>query len=339
MGGGATFTVLRVGDGSAALTAAATPAFLEERKLDGSLVAAANNPLPLPTAASGTNAALTLSGTATSEGGISLSQDGQFIVVAGYDAAVGTMMVSSSASMTVNRIAGTVSSAGVIDTTTRLDNAFTGNSVRSAASIDGTSFWLTGNGGGMNGGVQYAVHGMTGSTQLITTPANTRVAHVIGGQLFADSATANFASVFSVGTGAPTMTGQTATLLPGLPTMTTSPYGFAILDTNPNVAGLDTIYLSDDRALASGGGISKWTFNGTTWSASAATFNMGLTTGVRGLTAFPTGNTVTIVATTTETSQNKIFVIVDDGTMNPTGTLVATAPQFEVFRGVALSPM
>src|SRR5262249_61346095 len=52
--------LLRVGDGSAALSSAATAVFLEERSpIDGSLVPIGNKPLPLPTAVSGANGRLT----------------------------------------------------------------------------------------------------------------------------------------------------------------------------------------------------------------------------------------------------------------------------------------
>lgn len=339
MGGGATFAVVRVGDGAAALSNAATAVFLEERYAsDGSLVAAASNPVALPTMASGSNAALTLSGTATSEGGLSLSQDGQYLVLAGYDAATGTASVSSTNAAATNRIVGRVDAMGAVDTTTRLDSAFSANSVRGATSVDGTSFWISGTGSVTSGGVWYNVHSATGGTQILNSPANVRSVDVFGSQIYATSQSNNFASVFTVGTGEPTMSGQTATMLPGLPTTSAQPNGFTLLDRNAAVAGLDTLYLSDERAIASGGGISKWTFDGTTWTQ-AATFNNGLSVGVRGLAAFVTGSNVTIVATTTESSQNKIFVVVDDGSANPAGTIVATAPANEVFRGVAQSPM
>jgi hypothetical protein len=339
MGANATFVVVRVGDGAAALSNASTAVFLEERNTsDGSLVVSAQNPLALPIAASGSNQPLTMSGTATSEGGLSLSQDGKYLVLAGYAAAPGVGSISSSNSAMTNRVVGRVDAMGAINTSTLFDAAFSANNVRGATSADGTSFWVVGNGSATTGGVWYTVLGATGGTQIQSAPANVRNVNVFGGQVYADSGSNNFASVFTVGSGMPTMAGQMATMLPGLPTTAASPYGFTLLDRDPNVAGVDTLYLSDDRAIASGGGISKWTFNGTTWTQ-AATFNNGLTTGVRGLTAFVTGTTVTIVATTTETSQNKIFVVVDDGSMNPMGNIVATAPQNEVFRGVAQNPM
>src|SRR5262249_21172704 len=109
------------------------------------------------------------------------------------------------------------------------------------------------------------------------------------------------------------------------------------LDRDPMVAGLDTLYVADDRALASGGGIQKWTFNGITWSL-ANTFNSGLTTGVRGLTAVVTGANVTLIATTAAASPNGLVVVGDDGPRPPPATSTATAGVDTAFRGVALAP-
>ena len=81
----------------------------------------------------------------------------------------------------------------------------------------------------------------------------------------------------------------------------------------------------------------KWTFNGLAWSK-VTTFTQGITTGVRGLAAVATGNDVTVIATTTEASQNNVVVYIDDGTMSPMGAVVATAAANTVFRGVAIAP-
>lgn len=336
-GGGATFVVVRVGDGTTALSSAAQPVFLEERQLDGTLVATGQNPLPLPTAASGANVALTLSGTAASEGALGLSQDGHYLVIAGYDAAPGTANVPATTSATVARVAGRVDALGAVDTSTRLNAAFSGSNVRAAASVDGTAFWLTGSGSGPNGGLHFAPLGALGSTNIITTPSSTRIAHVVGGQLYADSATGGLATVFAVGVGTPKVTAGGTTPLPGLPATGGSPYGFVLLDRDAAVAGVDTLYLADDRSVASGGGITKWTYDGTTWTESA-TFKPTLSNGVRGLAALASATDVTLVATTADVSANDIVVVVDDGSATQSVKVVATAPTNQIYRGVAPSP-
>ena len=69
--------VVRVGDGSAALSSAATATFLDEYTPGGVLV----QTIPLPTALSGLNQPLTLSGSATSEGFLALSQNGLYLTM------------------------------------------------------------------------------------------------------------------------------------------------------------------------------------------------------------------------------------------------------------------
>jgi hypothetical protein len=328
--------VVRVGDGSAALSAAATRVYIERRAgADGSLVAAANNPLQLPTTASGLNARLTLAGSATSEGAIARSADARYLTLAGYDAAVGTASVAGTASSTVNRVAGRIDWNGNVDTSTLLNVAFSAGNVRSAVSADGAGFWV---GGAGTGGGWYVTLGALGGTQVLSNPSNTRVLNIFAGQLFGTSASGSFVNVFTIGTGLPTMAGQTATSLPGFPTSgTASPYAFVFFDRSNTVAGLDTLYVADDRSTASGGGIQKWTFDGSNWTL-AITFIGGLGTGVRGLAGEVSDANVVLYATTTEGSANKLVRLVDDGTPSPSAVILSTAATDTVFRGVALWP-
>ena len=74
--------VVRLGDGSTALSNAATAVFLDEFTPAGVLVQS----VAMPTVASGANSSFATSGTATSEGALTLSADGRFFLLAGYDA-------------------------------------------------------------------------------------------------------------------------------------------------------------------------------------------------------------------------------------------------------------
>jgi hypothetical protein len=326
-------TVVRVGDGSAALSSASTAVFLEERDFVGALV----NTIALPTAASGANQPFTLSGTATSEGNLSRSENGSYVLLAGYGVAPGTSSVSGTTAAAVNRVVARIDGAGAVDTSTRLDTAFSTGSVRSATSTDGMTLWVSGTGGSGVGGVHATTLGALGSTQVLAAPNNTRFSHVFAGQLYASASSNPFFSVFAVGTGTPTIAGQVATTPAGLPSASgPSPYSFAFFDLDPLVAGVDRLYIADDRSVASGGGIQKWTFDGATWTL-AATFNGGLTAGARGLTGVASGGTVTLYATTSDTSLNKIVSFVDDGTPAPMATLLATAATNTIFRGIALT--
>src|SRR5690349_24931066 len=75
--------VVRLGDGATALSGTAAPVFLDEYTPSGTLV----QTIPLPTSAAGANKRLTMSGSATTEGALALSDDGIYHTLAGYGAA------------------------------------------------------------------------------------------------------------------------------------------------------------------------------------------------------------------------------------------------------------
>lgn len=302
-------------------------------------------PIALPTAAAGAQRALTFAGSSTSEGGISLSADGHYVVMAGYDAAPGTASVAGTTAATVNRVVGRLDAMGNVDTSTALNAAFNTSNVRAAASSDGTNIWVSGTSGAATGGVHYTMFGTVGGTQVLAAPNNTRWVGVFGGQLYATSGSGTFVNVFSVGNGLPTTAGQTGTPLPGMPTASgLSPYGFVFFDLNAGVAGIDTLYVGDDRTTAQGGGIQKWTFDGATWTK-VATFTppdmAGTgTIGARAVTGFLNNGMVTLIAVTGEMTgaPTRIVSVTDDGTMNPAFTVLVNSPTNTVYRGVALSP-
>jgi hypothetical protein len=334
-GGGAptTFRVVRVGNGTTELSDESAAAFIEERGWDGQL---AGPPLALPTTATGAQGPLTLSGIATSEGALALSLDGRYLALTGYATSPGRPSVA--ASNNVDRIVARVDAAGVIDTSTRLGDAFSGSNVRSAASTDGTGFWVAGS----SGGVWYAARGGTGLAQIVSLPDNVRVAALFGDRLYACSGTSPMTNVFTVGNSRPIAGVQNVAALAGMPRTGQSPYAFAFFDRNPTVGGLDTLYVADDRSPISdgtGGGIQKWIFDGSAWSRVATFTSVGAgTASFRGVAGVMTATGVTLVASTAEPSPNRLVVLVDDGSPAVTGAAVATAPSNTVFRGVALSP-
>lgn len=317
--------VVRVGDGSAALSNAATAAFLDEYTPAGVLVQS----VPLPTVPSGPNRALTNSGTATSEGFLNLSADGHYLLCAGYDAAPGTAAIAGTTSALVNRVIARIDLNGNINTTTALNNAFSAGNPRSASSDDGTDLWAAGS----VGGIQYATLGGTTAVALnATAPTNNRVVQVVGGQLYCSSASGAFQGVSTVGTGLPTTPGQTITILPGFPTAAgPSSYDYFFADAN-------TLYVADDRTTIAGG-IQKWTFSGGTWTQQY-TLNLGTPSGCRGLTGTVSGGVATLYATTTFTnpSGNTQLVTVTDTGAGSTVSVIATALANTAMRGVRLIP-
>ncbi|HEX3695061.1 MAG TPA: esterase-like activity of phytase family protein [Polyangia bacterium] len=332
-----TFRVVRLGDGSAALGSGGTAVSVDEWRFDGTLVATVAVSLLAPA-----GNPFTMSGSASSEGELSLSADGHYLVMAGYAAPIGTSKVASSKASAFKRAVARVDAAGHVDTSTTLATAFDSNNARGATSADGTGFWVAG-AGGSSGGVWFVPFGTSGGTLVLNASLNNvRWLTIAGGQLYGTSNVASSPSVFTIGTGLPTTTGQLAVTLNGIPNnnsnnnLPPSVYGMVTLDLVP--AGgdgkPDTLYLSDD---STSGGIQKWTNSGTSWSL-AGTFNVSPTpVGFRGLAGSAVGNKVTLVASTAEDANGRLVVFVDDGT-TVTNTVIATAGTNTVFRGVALSP-
>jgi predicted extracellular nuclease len=320
--------IYRVGNGAAALASSATPVFLDEYTTSGGSPVQS---IAMPTTDSGANQILTASGTASSEGLLTRSTDGNYLMLAGYDAAVGTASITSSTSATINRIIGRVNAAGAVDTTTALNDAASGGNPRSAVSTNGTDMWIDGSAGG----IRYTTFGATTSTQLSTTVTNLRQTNIFNGQLYVSSQSGAF-RLSTVGTGTPTTSGQTIVNLPGYPTATTSPYGFFFADLSAGVAGVDTVYVADDNSAGGTGGIQKYSLVGGNWTASGT---IASTSGLRGLTGIVNGGNVTLYTTNAST----LFTLTDTSGYNATitGTLttIATAAANTAFRGVALAPV
>jgi hypothetical protein len=323
--GPATFSVVRVGDGTSVPSGASAPVFIETRKTDGSLVGTVS----LPTAPTGGNMPFSIANSATSEGGLALSTTGRYLTLAGYAALPGTTGVATSTSTAIARSVAVIDAAGNVDTTTTFATAESGGNPRAAASTDGSNIWLSGSTGLWAG---LRDEPSQSGASLLASPTNVRWVAIFGGQLYASSGSGTYTNVFTVGTGLPMSAGQTATSLPGLPTSGASPYGFVLFDLSTAVAGYDTLYVADDAA-----GLQKWIFDGATWSL-GETLNLSTPVGFRGVAGFVSGGKVTLMASTAETGTNRLVVFVDDAGAAPVGTPVATSSANTMFRGVALSP-
>ena len=318
--------VYRVGDGVAALANTGTAVFLDEYTTAGVLV----QTIAMPTVPSGLQRSLVCSGTATSEGFLTRSTDGQYLVLPGYDAAVGTPSLTGSTSAAFPRVIGRVDANGTIDTSTALTDAISGGNPRGAASTNGSDLWISGTSAG--GGVRYAIFGATTSTSLVTTPTNLRAIGIFGGQLYVSANTGAF-HLTTVGAGTPTTSGQTLTNLPGFP-VTGSQYGFLFADLDAGVAGLDTLYVNDDTANF----INKYSLVGGTWTANGTI----ALTGARGLTGTVTGSNVTLYVTAATTSTSTLRTVTDTSGYNATITgalaTLATSATNTLMRGVAFVP-
>ncbi|MFA6044159.1 MAG: hypothetical protein WC718_04175 [Phycisphaerales bacterium] len=272
--------VYRVGNLSNVLSSAGTAVFVDEYTPAGTLVQS----IPMPT--TGANA-FVASGTATSEGLLTVSADGRYIAITGYNANLGTTAITGTSATAAPRTVAVIDVTNGATTYTRFSDAFSANNIRSAVT-DGTSVWAT----GANSGVRYTTLGATGtSTQLSTTTTNLRQVNIFNGQLYISSSSGT-TRVATVGTGTPTTTGNTITNLAGAPSTVASPYAFSFVDLSPSVPGVDTLYVADDGA---GGGIEKFSLVGSSWVANGVVG--AAADAYRGITASVNAGVVTLFAT------------------------------------------
>jgi hypothetical protein len=337
------FSVVRVSEFDAGGDADPSSAVvIEQHLLDGSVT---GTPVSLPTAASGSSPPFTVGGTAVTEGDLNTSANGLYLTMAGYQATPGVVSVDTTTSTAVTRAVARIDANGNV-VTTPVPGAFSGGDPRSAVTVDGLEYWVSGTNATSDttnsGGIWY----LPSDAELVQMPtstllANARLLRIAGGQLYGDSSQ-DPPYLFAVGSGLPT-TVSSVTTLPGFPASgaTPSPYGFAFFDLNPSIPGLDTVYIADDTSGT--GGLEKWTLgSGGSWSEIWSVLTGG--TAIRGLTGYVTGGTVTLMASSASKLGNAdaLAVILDpvgstSSSLTPV-TVVATASAGSTFRGVAIPP-
>jgi hypothetical protein len=305
----------QVGDGSAPLTNASTPTFLKEYTTTG----AAGISVVMPVAG---GARITASGSATSEGLITLSAGGQYIIVPGYDAAAGVASISTSTGISTARVIDTVSFLAIPGRATST-TFFSANNTRGAASDGNNNYWQTGGSSGM------CYTGSAGAVAVSTTVTNERCANVFNNKLYFSTGSAT-KGIYQVGAGAPPTTGLSTAISIISATITLSPYQFAI---NKNS---DVCYVADDQANATGG-IQKWTYSAGTWSLAYILGTGVANIGARGLAVDWSTPNPTLYGTSAEGSLNRIFSIVDAGAGSAATTLVTATPN-TLFRGITFAP-
>jgi hypothetical protein len=191
----------------------ASPITLQELSLKGTSAATPVGTLMLPQAAPNTagsqsnkpGANWTISGEygSSSEGALQLAANGQSLVLAGYGvnaatynaggaAAYGnaalaqtTSLSSATSVIPVPRVVASIGTNGSVDTSTALYNVFDGNNPRSVATVNGSSFYLAGQGqsGDTTEGVFFALKGASSATAINTT-FDTRVVEIQNSTLY-----------------------------------------------------------------------------------------------------------------------------------------------------------
>ncbi len=342
---GGDVVVYRVGDPSGdPLANTGNQVFMDEYTPSGTLVQS----IALPTSDSGSNHALIASGTAVSEGGLSRSTNGQYLVFLGYDdtpPAAGSLSGLPDA-----RTVGRLAIDGTVDTSTLISSfpGATTDNPRSVASDDGTHFWASGG----KSGLEYVTLGSFSGTALTSAASTNSFRNLVinNGQLYVSSQSSGF-SVATVGSGLPTSGSNTITNLPGMPITGShvSAFFFAHLNTGVGGTAPDTLYVTDDTnpvAPGANGQITKYSLEGSNW------VNKGSVTapGIRGLTGAVNSSsslaapTVTMYGSTGSGSGagGSLYAYVDTTGYDvaPTGTVttIATAGTNQVFRGVDFAP-
>ena len=161
----------------------------------------------LPQTASGVNYAISGEYGSSSEGLLHRSANGQSLVIAGYGinaatfnaggaAAYGDARLAQSTSVpggstpAIARVIADINVDGAVDTSTALYNAFNKNNPRSVATVDGSSFYVAGQGASKSDtatqGVFYVKDGTTSSTPTqITGSTDYRSVSIQNGSLYA----------------------------------------------------------------------------------------------------------------------------------------------------------
>jgi hypothetical protein len=160
--------------------------------------ATAAGTLTLPNTTSGANSAISGEYGSASEGILQLSANGQYLTMIGYGvnantfntappgtygtAALGqTTSLTGGASTVVPRVVALIGTNGGVDTTTALTGVFNTNNPRSAATVDGSSFYVSGQGASKSDptqGLFYATKGATTATP-IDNSTDTRVVSIV----------------------------------------------------------------------------------------------------------------------------------------------------------------
>ncbi len=314
--------IYRVGTGTAALSSVATAVSLDEYTTAGSLVQS----IALPSNATA-GPSLVASGSASSEGLITLSGDGRSLLVPGYFGTAGTAGIASTTAAADPREVAVVDSTGTATSYTTLGGFSSGNNIRGAASADGVTVYASS--AATASGVGLFTAGVNGTPTTVSAATNARSVEVADGQVFVTSGTSPYVGVSLVGTAA-----APSTALIASNAADTSPYEFAFANTSNTGSTPDTLYVAD-----SGSKLFKYSFNPAT-DATSLVGTAAIPAGVTGLTVSGTGSIENIYLTspTTLSALADAFGATGTAFSTETATTLATAAANEAFRGVALAP-
>ena len=150
--------------------------------------------IDLPAVAAAARDAL-FNSSSVNEGYLTLSGDGQWLTVMGYDTVLTSgniySLTNASPNLTTDRIIGRIKYDGTVDLSTRLRNLMPTGGKRDGATVegvitdDGSHFWM-GSNQGLKGVIYSPAGGTTASTVCVSyTEASVRTLGIFGGDLYA----------------------------------------------------------------------------------------------------------------------------------------------------------
>ena len=271
------FVVIRGGDDTFTQSAyTEVPVYLDEYNPAGTYVGT----LPIPSSGGGQ---LTLPGISavSHEGALDLSPNGQWLTLTGYQFAPDTEQSGATANLpnVPPRVIGEVSVTASSLNTTTVVNAYPGNVIRAALTLDGKEFYVAGK--YPNGGLQYVSGtGPTATTTPLQPTYDWRNIEDYNGILYGSTGSSSVGThgVHMIGPLSPNITpanntlitdytgGNSSTDLAFLNLPTTD--AFALSQNNLNV-----LYSVGDQH---GPAITKFFYNGTSWEPSGGISNANL---------------------------------------------------------------
>lgn len=278
--------------------------------------------------ATGTTPFQITAGPGGSEGFLTKSTDGTFLVLAGYSTSTTNIAdITATTAASTPRVIFKIDQAGNYTQVGASSAYYNSNDIRGAIS-DGTNYWASGASNATDG-INY--YGPNTPTALALS-AKAYGLQIFNGQIYYSTQKPGPSNlgIFALGTGMPT--GGIVAPQQIINTGTATPEDFSFSPTG------DVCYIAIN--LNSGvGGIQKWTKSGNVWSLDY-TLGTGVTNiGAYGLVVDYSGLNPILYATTFEshTIGNRIIRIADTGATSIATTLV-TAAANTWFHGIAFTP-
>ncbi|HEY4417450.1 MAG TPA: immunoglobulin domain-containing protein [Verrucomicrobiae bacterium] len=321
--------VIRCGNGAEGLTLDGNSMFLDAYATDGSYL----NTVTIPDSGSTATVAIGMDNIggansgATTGSGLTLSLDGRFLVIAGYNTNLnyGDNLANSVAA-TVPRGIGLINSHGQFKLAVASTNPAFDQTYWRAAITDGTNnYWGS---GGKTGVVYFGFDGPAATVQ--NTFVNSRSMQLINGDIYCAEAS-NPTGILKVN-GMPTNAANATTAVlfggsSGTFDMSVSPSG-------------NLIYVADQRATTAGGGLQRWEFDGTAWNLIYTLTNGLGSMGPRYITAdFSGANPVIYLTSNDKTLDNNRIVQIADTGAGSAGVTLAYAGVNQTFRSIHFGPV